>query len=141
MPEAQQTEKTANAVRGRMRRLDIEDVLGKLPTPEVPAGMHLVGILFQLGPIRGELPLCEGDLESWERRRGIELAPWQAELIVSLSQAYMTEMHAAKSPSALCPWTLGRNVWKYVMDKKHEQQPKEQAPDGNRKRRRNPPPG
>lgn len=131
-----------------MRRVDVEEQLGRIPTPDVETGMHLVEILFQIGPIRGELPLCEFDLESWERRRGIELSPWQAELIVELSKAYLTEMHAARSWSALCPWPKGRNMWKLVQDRKHAKKAQEEAakpqtkePHGSRQRYRNPPPG
>ena len=103
-------------------------------------------MLFQVGPFRGELPLCEADLEPWERRREIELLPWQAELVVSLSKAYMAEMHEAKELSALCPWPKGRKMWKYVMDKKHErhqaeQKEKEQLANGSHQRHRNSPKG
>lgn len=126
-----------------MRRLDVQDVLNRVPMPEVDA-MYLVDVLFKVGPIKGEMPLTEGDLEPWERRRGIELAPWQAELLVDMSQAYLQNMHAGREMSALSPWPKAMKMWRYVMDKKHAKQQaeqKEKEPDGNRKRRRNPPPG
>lgn len=127
-----------------MRRLDVEDVLGRVPMPEVDAGMFLIDLLFQVGPIKGEMPLTEGDLEPWERRRGIELSPWQAELVVEMSQAYMKHMHAGKEISALSPWPKSMKMWQYVMEQKHAKQQseqKEKEPDGTRKRHRNPPKG
>lgn len=97
-----------------MRRLEIEDILGYVPAPDVEQGQYLIDILFQVGPTKGEMPLCEGDLEPWERRRGIELMPWQADLLVDLSRTYMVESHAARETAALCPWEPGRKIWMYV---------------------------
>lgn len=111
--------------------------------PELEGFDYIVEILFSLGPTRGELPLSECDFDSWERRRGIDLEPWEAETIVDLSKAYIGEAHAAKDMTALAPWPKARSMWKYVMDKKHEQTKaaqKEKEPDGPRKRHRNPPP-
>lgn len=102
-----------------MRRKDVEDILGDVPAPKITAGQFLIDILFQVGPFRGELPLCEGDLEPWERRREIDLLPWQAELIVEMSKAYMDEMHKAKDVSALCPWPPGVKMWMHVTSKKN----------------------
>lgn len=102
-----------------MRRLDIEDVLGEVPAPEIEDGQDLINILFQVGPTKGEMPLCEGDLEPWERRRGIELAPWQADLVVDLSRAYMVESHSARDWGAIPAWPKARNMWKYVCDEKN----------------------
>lgn len=110
-----------------------------MPEPDLEYGMHLVLILFQIGPAKAEGPLEERDLESWERRRGIQLAPWQADLVVSMSRAYVGEMHAAKEPSAIAPWPKARNMWKYVCDNRNVK--KDKAPDGDRQRRRNPTPG
>ena len=111
--------------------------------PEVESGMYLIDVLFKIGPIRGEMPLVESDLEPWERRRHISLTPWQAELILDMSKAYMSEMYSAKSVSAIAPWPKARKMWKYVMDKKHEKQKAEQPkePHGSHKRHRNPPTG
>ena len=102
-----------------MRRKDIEEVLGHVPAPKVEDGQFFLELLFQIGPFRGELPLSEADLEPWERRREIELLPWQAELIVEMSKAYMEEMHRAKDISALCPWPPGRKMWMHVTSAKH----------------------
>jgi hypothetical protein len=131
-----------------MRRQDMLDVLGRVPVPEVHAGMYLIDILFRVGPIRHETPLVEADLEPYERRRGIELEPWQADLLLDLSKAYFAEMHSAKNRDALCPWEFGRNIWTYVKDQQNApalhaalEQPIKESASGTRKRHRNPPTG
>lgn len=88
--------------------------------PEIEAGMYLIDILFKIGPIRGEMPLVEADLEPWERRRGIALTPWQADLVLDMSKAYMSEMYPSKSLVAPCPWGVADNLWMHVTSKKAE---------------------
>jgi hypothetical protein len=109
--------------------------------PEVHAGMYLVDILFKVGPVKHESALVESDLEPYERRRGIYLKPWQADLILDLSKAYFGEMHASKARDALCPWEMGRKIWKYVNDQRNApalhaalEQPVKEKPRGTRKR-------
>lgn len=99
-----------------MRRLDIEEVLGTVEAPYVPGGQYLLDILFSVGPTRGEVPLYEENLQAWEQRRGICLAPWQADLILEMSRAYLVESHNAREWNALPPWPPARNMWKYVRD-------------------------
>lgn len=105
-------------IKDRPRRVDFEEVLGLVPAPQLEAGEHLVAILFQVGPSKADAPLDEGALEAWERRRGIELHPWQAEAIVAMSRAYMVEAHAATHWNALSPWPPAVKMWKYVRDQK-----------------------
>lgn len=112
--------------------------------PDLDGLDYLTDILFEIGPIRGELPLAEENFDSWERRRGIELEPWEAQMIVELSKEYMGEMHTAKDMSALAPWPKARPMWMHVTGKLQEQKQadqKKKEPDGTRKRHRNPPPG
>mgnify|MGYP006895663923 CR=1 FL=1 len=99
-----------------MRRKDIEEVLGRIEAPAVKGGEYLLDILFKVGPVRGEGPLYEEHLEAWERRRGIELHPWQADVLLEASQAYLSEMHAARDYNALPPWPPAVKMWKYVRD-------------------------
>lgn len=108
-----------------MRRLDFEAVVGYVPTPDVGTGKYLVDILFQVGPTRAEGPLEESALEPWERRRGIELAPWQADAILSMSRAYLAESHSAKDISAQPPWPPAVRMWQWVTGKRAENAAKE----------------
>lgn len=122
-------------------------MLGSVEYPDIEDGLYLVDILFRVGPVRSEAPLVEGDLEPYERRRGIELAPWQADLLLDLSKAYFSEMRAATKPEAPAPWPPARKAWKYVMDRRHGAKLDEALDEpikennGSRKRHRNPPPG
>jgi hypothetical protein len=92
------------------------EVLERIPSPPPPDAMYLVDILFSVGPTRGDGPLYEEHLQPWEARRGIELDPWQADIILELSRDYLSEMHAAREYNALPPWPPARNMWKYVRD-------------------------
>lgn len=126
----------------------MEDFLGRVPVPEIDAGKYLVDLLFTIGPVKGETYLCEADLEPWERRRGVQLQPWQAELVVDLSKAYMMQMHRSRESSAICPWPPGQRAWKMAQDKKFqaarqkeaETEAKEPPANGRSKRHRNPSP-
>lgn len=124
-----------------MRRLDIEEVLGEIEAPHVPAGQYLLDILFQVGPVRGEGPVYEEHLQAWERRRDIELAPWEADMVLELSRAYLSEMHAARERNALPVWPPAVKMWKYVRDQLDTPSMKAALQDpvkekhGNRKRR------
>lgn len=99
-----------------MRRKDVEEVLGSVEAPEVKGGNYLLDIFFKVGPIRGDGPLYEEHLEAWERRRGIELRPWQADLLMEMSQAYLAASHDARDYNALPPWPPAVKMWKYVRD-------------------------
>lgn len=125
-----------------MRRLDIEEVLGDIEAPDISGGQYLIEVLFTVGPVRGEGPLYEEHLQAWERRRGVELAPWEADLVLDLSRSYLTEMHAAREWNALPAWPPARKMWKYVRDqlngagmKAALKDPVKEKPHGNRKRR------
>lgn len=96
-----------------MRRVDIEDVLGGIPSPELE-GRYFIDVLFAVGPAHADRPISEGDLEPYERRRGIEFHPWQAELLVRMSQAYLSETHAAQKYDAQPPWPEAEKMWQYV---------------------------
>lgn len=118
----------------------MEAALGYLPQLEVKEGRYLVDILFKVGPARQEAPITEQDLFYWEQRRGIELAPWQADLITMMSRAYLAETYAAREYDAPCPVKGGESLWLAVKNHKAEKswdrKDKELARDGDRKRRR-----
>lgn len=98
---------------------------GRVPMPDIGEGRYMVDILFQIGPTKAEGPLDESVLEPWERRRGIELAPWQADAIVMMSRAYMSETHRATQQNAPPPWEPAVRMWQWVQGKKAENAAKE----------------
>lgn len=85
------------------------------------AGAHLVQILFKIGPARAEAPIDEAAIEIYERRRGIELEPWQADALVLMSKAYLGEVHAAQKNDAPPPWPEAVKMWHYVRNTRAEQ--------------------
>jgi hypothetical protein len=74
--------------------------------------------LFKLGPARSERPLDDLDIEAWERRRDIQLDPWQADILIDMSKVYLSEMHAVREYSALPSWKPAVGMWRYVQEKK-----------------------
>jgi hypothetical protein len=101
----------------RPRRDEMEEVLGRLPMPHLEAGQYLVDLLFKVGPVQKEAPLDEQMLESWERRRGVQLRPWEAEVVVEMSRAYLSEMYAARALGAQPAWKPAAAMWRFVRDK------------------------
>lgn len=109
----------------------------------------LVAALFDVGPVMADSYVTWQELESWQNVTGVDLDPWEASTIIDLSKTYFRQREEAKSFAALCPWPKGRNIWKYVQDEKQKKdreqestrlkESKEKAPDGPRKRHRNPP--
>lgn len=93
-----------------------------IPQPEIEAGQHLIDALFKIGPSHTDEPLNEGDLEPYERRRGIEFEPWQAELLVEMSKAYLHETHQARNPGAECPWDEMKETWHRIRNARTEKQ-------------------
>lgn len=97
----------------------IKEVLGYVPMPEVEDAAHFVEYLFDVGPTLGEDAITWGEMDSWSRRTGLDLEPWQYRLLVSLSRAYLVQMHESRQRHAIAPWPKARNMWKYVQDQKH----------------------
>lgn len=141
-PESNDPKIKAQASGGRSRAEDITDVLGEIPMPSSAQYHPLVTALFEVGPLVMDEYVTWQELEAWQRVTGVSLDPWEASAIVDMSKAYLRQKRESTSIACLCPWPKGQNIWRYVLDKKHQQQQekqKEKEPDGNRKRHRNPP--
>jgi hypothetical protein len=115
--------------------------------PEVAAGMYLIEALFKVGPTGREAPLEYAQIESWARVQGIELRPWQYDVLVNLSRDYLAESYGARDRNAPAPWEPARRMWAWVKNQRAErsldglektldkQQKKEKQKNGNRQRR------
>jgi hypothetical protein len=75
------------------------------------AALYLVEYLIELGVTYGEQSLLYSEIESWQRQSGVELQPWEARVVKHLSEAYLSESHAARDPDAKAPWSV---VWRVV---------------------------
>lgn len=71
--------------------------------PECGA-LYLVEYLIEMGVTHGELAIPHAEIESWQRQCGIELQPWEVRFVKRLSEAYLSESHAARDPDAETPW-------------------------------------
>lgn len=76
--------------------------------PECSA-LYLVEYLIELGVTYGEQAVPYSEIESWQRQSGVELQPWESRVVKQLSEAYLSESHAARDPDAKSPW-VGRRV-------------------------------
>jgi hypothetical protein len=72
--------------------------------PPLEAGGYLVAYLFEAGPVMDAGPLSFGELESWCRRLGIDLQPWEARCLCRLSREYLNESRRAALRDAKAPW-------------------------------------
>lgn len=89
-----------------MTRLERMEAQGRQP-PLPPMGMagHLVGYLFEVGPVgygaMGPVPLSHSELAAWQGNTGIELSAWEAKALRRLSMDYLSASNAAQEPD--CP--------------------------------------
>ena len=98
MPDKREGDKSK--VKGKSRRAKYGD---NATMPECGAP-HLVEYLIDMGVTQGEQAINHGEIESWQRQCGIELEPWEVRFVKRLSEAYLSESHAARDPDAKAPW-------------------------------------
>lgn len=91
--------------RSRMQRL--KDAGAQPELPEVSAG-YLLDYLMEIGPAAsggmGPVPVTHGEIRSWQENTGIELSPWEARLLRSLSREYVSELVEAGDPKRKAPY-------------------------------------
>lgn len=70
--------------------------------------MYLIDWLLEAGPDMpggmGAAPLTWGEIESWARLTGHQVAPWEAEILRHLSIAFVQQYQLAKEPDCPPPW-------------------------------------
>lgn len=68
----------------------------------MPAAVdHVVGYLFEVGPVVGEHPVTFGEIDAWTRATGVVLSEFEATTIRDLSRHYLHMRHEAAD--AKCP--------------------------------------
>lgn len=87
-------------------RIDRKDV-SYLPDLPPVAAPHLLAYLWDAGPTLatsvGTGPLTHGELLAWQHNSGIDLPPWQVQMLRRLSMEYLNERSQAESPDCPCP--------------------------------------
>lgn len=99
--------KTAAAA-PRFSRLDLlkrDKITPQMPPNPAP---HIVEWLIDIGLSEshgmGQSPISWREINEWQRATSIELAPWEAKLIRTLSVAYLAEGRIAESETCPPPW-------------------------------------
>lgn len=90
-------------------RMDRKDV-GYLPELPEASAPHLLAYLWDAGPTLatsvGAGPLTHSELLAWQHNSGIDLPPWQAQMLRRLSIEYLNERSQAESPDCPAPVAL-----------------------------------
>lgn len=99
------TQKAERVSRGHaMRAKRQEPVL-----PALEYGEYLIGYLMEAGPVEstgmGPARLSWRELQAWQHATGNDLAPWEARMLLALSDAYGAESGRATDPNCPPPWS------------------------------------
>lgn len=52
----------------------------------------------------GEVPITHGEIQAWQENMGIELLPWQVQLLRRLSIEHLSQAHLAKDGHCKPPY-------------------------------------
>jgi hypothetical protein len=89
----------------RLERLKKNGVTPPMPPNPAP---HIFDRLIEIGLTEaagmGAAPISWREIDAWCSRTGIDLDPWEARLIRSLSTAYIAEGHRAEAETCPPPW-------------------------------------
>ena len=76
--------------------------------PALDACAYLVDIFWEIGPTlstgMGEVPISQSEIRAWQDNMGVELAPWQVQLMRRLSIEYLSQAHKATDPNCKPPF-------------------------------------
>jgi hypothetical protein len=78
--------------------------------PPVLGGAYLIEILFEVGPAKpmgmgGNIAIDEIDLAAWMSNQNVQLTPWEARTIRTLSHEYAAMLSAGSEPNTPAPWS------------------------------------
>lgn len=89
----------------RMERYKRDGIVPQMPPNPAP---HIINRLVEIGLTEaagmGAGPISWLTIDAWCRRTGIDLAPWEARVLRSLSVAYVAEGRQAESENCPAPW-------------------------------------
>ncbi|OFA05192.1 phage tail assembly chaperone [Duganella phyllosphaerae] len=76
--------------------------------PPIDAGAHLIQYLFEVGPGQagsmGVVPLSHGELRAWQDNMGLDLEPWETQLLRRLSGEYLGQLEKARDSNCKPPF-------------------------------------
>ena len=85
-----------------MKASGVTPVMPPNPAPHIVERLIEIGLTEATGT--GVGPLGWPTIDAWQRVSGVDLPPWEARLIRSLSVAYVAESRAAESENCPAPW-------------------------------------
>lgn len=76
--------------------------------PELEAGAHLAGYLFEIGPTMpagmGPSAITHQEIQSWQALCQVRLKPWEVRALRRLSFEYLRESREAEKADRPAPW-------------------------------------
>ncbi len=89
--------------------------MGSVVLPTVHAGSYLLGMLFDVGPVKpmpmsAPVAIDEIDLWAYQANRSISLLPWEAEVIRDLSREYASMLAEASAPNCPPPYFPSKSM-------------------------------
>jgi len=77
--------------------------------PPLDGGEHLVGLLFEIGPVTpgamgAMAPISDQDLRAWQLNQGVKLTPWECRTLRELSRAYCGQLAESRDVHCPPPW-------------------------------------
>ena len=74
-----------------------------------PCGMmYMVNYLFSAGPTMpspmGSTPLTHQEIQAWQHNMGIDLCPWEANVLREISRQYLSELLQSDKHDSPPPW-------------------------------------
>jgi len=113
VPEKAPNDKSKEPGKSRLQAMQEAGEQPELPLIEAE---HLIGYLYDVGPTvsteMGQIALRSEHLLSWQAETGIELQPWEARVLRSLSTDYLVQ--AQRSEKRDCPPPYGP-AWRRAM--------------------------
>lgn len=82
--------------------------------PPLHGSEYLLSHFFEIGPTlaagMGAGPVTFSEIGDWMQCTGVELQPWEARFIHSLSKEYLDESYKAVKRDRAAPWTVEREA-------------------------------
>lgn len=82
----------------------MQDQNEPVPLPEI-AFPHIVKWWLEIGPSHNDGPIDWQEMRAWQESTGIELSPWEARIIRSLSAEYVNMRYEARKLDCPAPYS------------------------------------
>lgn len=84
------------------------------PLPQVECGGYLLRYLQEVGPVltfgMGATPVTFSEIAAWEGAKGLELQPWESQMLRRLSREYLAQSQRSTAHDCPAPWVATQAV-------------------------------